>query len=126
MSSFEDNINRIPSESGTPDSQDAFSRGEIQVNEFNLELEVAKISRFISNTTLRKQMSYWAASIVTLWLIFVGYVIISNNNKFCLSDGVLKILITTTTINVIGIILICFRDLFNGKSEITMYLNLLK
>ncbi|ELY1980209.1 hypothetical protein K5L04_07095 [Flavobacterium psychrophilum] len=113
-------MGRMPDQSGTPNSQESFERAEFQKKEFLLDLETAKISRFIANTTLRKQMSYWASFIVTSWLGFVGYVIILNNDKFCLSDSVLNTLITTTTINVIGIILICFRDLFNGKSEITI------
>ncbi|HFG0472287.1 TPA: hypothetical protein ACGFT9_002410 [Flavobacterium psychrophilum] len=120
MSNFEENLSRLPSESGTPNTQDAFNRAENQVKEFNLELEVAKVSRFISNTTLRKCMSYWASATISIWLLIVAYILVNNNDKFCLSDSVLNTLITTTTINVIGIILICFRDLFNGKSEITI------
>ena len=113
-------MNRLPDQSGTPNSQESFERAELQKKEFLLDLELAKTNRFIANTTLRKRMSYWASFVVTSWLTFVGYVIILNNDKFCLSDSVLNTLITTTTINVIGIILICFRDLFNGKSEITI------
>lgn len=113
-------ISRLPDQSGTPNSQESFERAEIQKKEFLLDLELAKTNRFISNTTLRKRMSYWASFVVTSWLSFVGYVIVLNNDVFCLSDSVLNTLITTTTINVIGIILICFRDLFNGKSEITI------
>jgi hypothetical protein len=120
MEDFDSAMGRLPDQSGTPNSQEAYDRAETQKKEFKLDLETAKISRFISNTTLRNCMSYWASFVVTAWLGFVAYVIILNNDKFCLSDSVLNTLITTTTINVIGIILICFRDLFNGKSEITI------
>jgi len=113
-------MGRMPDQSGTPNSQESFERAEFQKKEFLLDLETAKISRFIANTTLRKQMSYWASATISIWLLIVAYILVNNNDKFCLSDSVLNTLITTTTVNVIGIILICFRDLFNGKSEITI------
>ncbi|MEB3799812.1 hypothetical protein INQ45_01550 [Flavobacterium columnare] len=120
MEDFNEAMGQLPESVDPPKSQESFERAEFQKKEFILDLETAKISRFIANTTLRKQMSYWASFVVTAWLSFVGYIIMYNNDKFCLSDSVLNTLITTTTINVIGIILICFRDLFNGKSEITI------
>lgn len=120
MEDFNAALSKLPESVDPPKSQESFERAELQKKEFLLELETAKISRFMANTTLRKRMSYWAATVVTAWLGFVGYVILYNDQKFCLSDSVLNTLITTTTINVIGIILICFRDLFNGKSEITI------
>jgi hypothetical protein len=113
-------MNRLPDQSGTPNSQESFERAELQKKEFLLDLELAKTNRFIANTTLRKRMSYWASTMISVWLLIVAYILINNNELFCLSDSVLNTLITTTTINVIGIILICFRDLFNGKSEITI------
>ncbi len=120
MSTFEDNLSRIPTQLETSPTQEDFNAGELQNALLTRNLEVAKITRFISNTSLRENMSYWAAFIISCWLIFVAVILIFNNDKYCLSDSVLNTLITTTTINVIGIILICFRDLFNGKSEITI------
>lgn len=120
MEDFNKALEQLPESVDTPKSQESYERAEFQKKEFLLDLETAKISRFIANTNLRKQMSYWASFVVSIWLFFVGYVIIKNNEFIHLSDKVLITLITTTTINVIGIILICFRDLFNGKSEITI------
>ncbi|QEE50337.1 hypothetical protein FUA48_12340 [Flavobacterium alkalisoli] len=117
MSSFDENLAAIPFQ-----IEDAPTQGEIRKSEYDSKImkadfEASKKNRFDTNTTLRKQMSYWAAVIVSLWLGFVAVVLLYNNTRLCFSDGVLNTLITTTTINVIGIILICFRDLFNGKSE---------
>ena len=113
-------MNRMPDQSGTPTSQLSFERAELQKKEFLLDLELAKTHRFKANTGLRTKMSYWASATISIWLLIVAYILVNNNDIFCLSDSVLNTLITTTTINVIGIILICFRDLFNGKSEITI------
>lgn len=41
----------------------------------------------------------------------------NNNDIYCLSDSVMIALLCTTTIEVIAIILIAMRDLFNGNSE---------
>lgn len=120
MSSFDENLGRIPNQVVTPPTQEDFNRGEIQNALLSYSLETAKIGRFIANTNLRRNMSIWASTIISVWLLIVAYILMFNNDKFCLSDSVLNTLITTTTINVIGIILICFRDLFNGKSEITI------
>lgn len=120
MEDFNKALGQLPESVEPPKSQESFERAELQKKEFILDLETAKISRFISNTTLRKLMSFWASLTVTAWLGFVGYVIMYNNDKFCLSDSVLNTLLTTTTLNVVGIVLICFRDLFNGKSEINI------
>lgn len=117
MNSFKENFARIPDYSETPNSQEAFNRAEFQDKTLKIELESAKISRYLINTTLRKNMSKWAACLVSVWLFLVGFVLLFNDLFICLSDSVLNTLLTTTTINIIGIILICFRDLFNGKSE---------
>ena len=79
--------------------------------------EVLKDNRFKLNTTLRIFLGGWAALIVTSWLIFVGVILVWNTSTYKLSDDVLKYLLTTTTIEVLGIIVIAMSDLFNGKSE---------
>jgi hypothetical protein len=120
MSTFAENLGRIPIQPETPPTQEDFNKGEIQTALLSYSLETAKVGRFIANTSLRTKMSYWASFTISIWLIIVALILMYNNDKFCLSDSVIITLITTTTINVIGIILICFRDLFNGKSEITI------
>lgn len=119
MADFDLAMQSLPEEVEPPISREAFDRAESQKKELQVDLEIAKINRFIVNTRLRGNLSYWASALVSLWLGFVGVILWNNESQFCLSDSVLNTLITTTTINVIGIILICFRDLFNGKSEVT-------
>ncbi len=64
--------------------------------------------------------------LVVGWLIFVGIVVVAdgikpvwNNDRFDLSDPVLIALITTTTINVIGLFFIVLRYLFPNPNART-------
>lgn len=72
--------------------------------------------RYKQNTNLRKKLAYWAASVVSLWLSFVAYVLFENSS-LSLSDSVLMMLLGTTTIQVLGIVMVVVRDIFNGRSE---------
>ena len=69
------------------------------------------------NTKLRVYLSIWSSLLVTCWLWKVGEILVNNNEKYCLSDSVLNMLLGTTTLNVLGIVAIAMYDLFNGKSE---------
>lgn len=72
--------------------------------------------RYNSNTNLRKYLAVWASGVVTLWLAGVLFLLFFNKSVG-LSDGVWIALLTTTTINVLGLVVIAMSDLFNGDSE---------
>lgn len=90
-----------------------FSEGNYQERTIN----ALKAERYANNTGLRKKLAYWAFVIVTLWLVCVMLILAYNYDRYKLSDNVLIALLTTTTANVLGIIYIVLKDLFNGKSE---------
>ncbi|WP_281225464.1 hypothetical protein [Flavobacterium aquiphilum] len=48
MSSFDENLGRIPLQPETPPTQEDFNRGEIQTALLSYSLETAKVSRFIA------------------------------------------------------------------------------
>lgn len=80
-------------------------------------LEDLKAGRFKSNTQLRKYLVFWSCLLISIWMWKVGEILVNNHQKYCLSDTVLITLLTTTTANVIGIMLIVLKDLFNGNKE---------
>ncbi len=80
-------------------------------------LQDLKGKRYHLNTNLRAYLSIWASLIVSCWLWKVGEILMNNNEKYCLSDSVLNMLLGTTTLNVLGIVAIAMYDVFNGKSE---------
>ena len=73
--------------------------------------------RFLTNTNLRIYFAIWASIVVSIWLWKVSEILSNNFQKYCLSDSVLITLLTTTTLNVLGLVAIVLHDLFNGKSE---------
>ena len=76
-----------------------------------------KNNRYRLNTNLRFILAGWTVLVVTVWLWKVLEILVNNNERYCLSDSVLFTLLATTTVNVLGIIFIVLKDLFNGKSE---------
>ena len=80
-------------------------------------LEDLKGKRYLFNTNLRVYLSIWASLVVSCWLWKVGEILMNNNDKYCLSESVLIMLLGTTTLNVLGIVAIAMYDVFNGKSE---------
>ncbi|WBX70537.1 hypothetical protein [Tenacibaculum retecalamus] len=69
--------------------------------------------RYKDDTAHRKVLSTWAGTLVSFWLVCVLLILTSNTNKFKLSDSVLIALLGTTTLNVLGLMVIVLNDLFN-------------
>ena len=94
---------------------DIFKRPRIDYKKYTDK--VLEGRRYNNNTKLRLYLSVWASIVVSCWLWKVGEILVNNSEHYKLSDSVLITLITTTTINVIGLVIIVMSDLFNGKSE---------
>jgi hypothetical protein len=112
-------LDRIPDfpEFEEPTFRD-FQEAEGDTSSLNNEiLEAAKSKRYIQNTKLRMYLAVWAAILVSSWMFKVGEIVVNNNDRYCLSENVLITLLTTTTIEVLGVIAIVMKDLFNTKSE---------
>ncbi|MDN3494190.1 hypothetical protein [Winogradskyella bathintestinalis] len=107
-----------------PEPAETDTRSEKETEQFNKNTDYSKTTykslknkRYRSNTNLRIYLAIWATLIVSAWLWKVGEILVNNNEKYCLSESVLNTLLTTTTIEVLGIVAIAMYDLFNGKSE---------
>ncbi|MDD7886378.1 hypothetical protein [Flavivirga sp. 57AJ16] len=104
-------LNTLPDQIEVPD----FESLEVAKNNtatLNLHLKEAEIQRFLKDTTLRTNLVYIFSAIIVLWLASVIIIVFLNNSFVCLSDNVIIALLTTTTINVIGMMLIILRNLF--------------
>lgn len=81
------------------------------------ELKKAKTKRYRSDTFDRKWLAIWTAVVVSLWLGGVFYILCCNNDRICLSDSVMNVLLGTTTLNVLGLSFIVLRGHFNSSQE---------
>jgi hypothetical protein len=73
--------------------------------------------RFRQNTELRGTLSRVFTIIIAFWLLSVILILVGNNFKYRLSDNVLITLLTTTTIQVLGMMVIILWDLFPGGKD---------
>lgn len=109
-------LDRLPGRDNEPLDENALLRASKSVLKLDKDLTKAKVNRFITNTRLRYYLVIWTSLLVSCWLWKVGE-LVGNSKEYALSDGVLVALLTTTTVNVLGIIAIVMKDLFNGGSE---------
>jgi hypothetical protein len=74
----------------------------------------ARVGRFLEDTKLRRYLTYIFSFIIFLWLAAVVSILYFNYNllNLNLSENVLIALLTTTSINVIGMMLIILKNLF--------------
>lgn len=79
------------------------------------ESKVLKNKRYKDDTEHRKVLSIWAGTLVSFWLVSVLLILTNNTNRFGLSDSVLMTLLGTTTLNVLGLMVIVLNDLFNKR-----------
>lgn len=94
------------------------SVGIKNVNQLNNDIKPElKNGRFRTDTILRLILSCLFTAIIGTWLGFVIYILCKNNIWFKLSDNVLITLLTTTTIQIIGMMVIILRNLFPNESK---------
>lgn len=74
----------------------------------------AKIKRYEKDTELRSSLAVIFTIIIIGWLSSVILILMNNFYLFKLSDSVLNRLLTTTTIQVLGMMVIILWDLFPG------------
>ncbi|MDI9880783.1 hypothetical protein [Flectobacillus longus] len=89
-----------------------------------------KIERYYSNSKVRILLVVWTVAIVSVWLLIVALLLALNNNTINLdkhyfpksiiiriSDNVLMTLISTTTVNILGLTYIVLRGHFKNLFE---------
>ena len=80
------------------------------------DLEWQKIKRFAEDTGHRRWLIFWVKCVVSIWLLCVIIVVTFNSVfRFNLSDSVLIALLTTTTVNILGLAYIVLQGLFKVK-----------
>lgn len=89
----------------------AFNPDEDDIDEQEKKLRNKSIDQDIKH---RNILVYWVMCVVSVWLLGVLYII-----TYCwgLSDTVKVTLLTTTTINILGLPLIILKGLFGGKDK---------
>lgn len=73
--------------------------------------------RYRGNTVLRDNLAKVFTIVIIFWLVSVILILVGNDLKYNLSDTVLVTLLTTTTIQVLGLVYIILKDLFPGGKE---------
>lgn len=86
--------------------------------------QLLKHQRMLENTRARRRLERWATKVISYYLISVCLVVLLDGasciyfTRHFLSDYVLTAILTTTTINVIGLGLIVLKGHFkNGEEE---------
>jgi hypothetical protein len=67
--------------------------------------------------TLKRRICYWVMVVVTLYMFFIGIIIYRVAVEGKLSDTVLIAILTTTTINVLGLPLMIILSLFPKEDK---------
>ena len=79
-------------------------------------MDEAQVSRHRIDTRTRVLMAVWSCIVVSYWLYVVLNIVKYNYSLYKLSDAVVITLLTTTTINVLGLTAIILKGLFyDGK-----------
>ena len=100
-----------------PDDNDIDSDG---IGEQKLKREKQKLLNNLlkDDISIRKNLSYWAAIVVSLWLLCVlAVLILSGTSCLKLSDVVLSALLATTTLNVLGLMFIVLKGYFAAPNQ---------
>ena len=70
-----------------------------------------------SDIKLKKGICFWVKIVVSIYLIFIAGIISCESYNKGLSDSVLIALLTTTTINILGLPLMIIVSLFPNKKQ---------
>ena len=82
--------------------------------DFNEQVKIysfsEQLNRFKQDTKDRSKLAYWTFRIISLWLVFVFVLLLIND----LPNSVFITLLTTTTVNIIGLPIIVLRGYFTS------------
>ena len=80
-----------------------------------------KLHRIIENTSARKRLEKWAKRVIVVYLLVVLMLVVFDsvieNTWFEISDTVMITILSTTTVNIIGLGLIVLRGHFPQKDQ---------
>lgn len=95
----------------------------------NATKEFLKLHRLMENTKARRRLERWAVRLTCSYLVTVALIVICNAMKISisiegqehtlsLSDGVIITLLSTTTVNVLGLAVIMMKGMFPTGKEV--------
>jgi hypothetical protein len=92
---------------------------DIDSDDLSIQRIIKKLGalRYLSDTSDRKWLAIWTATMVTIWLFAVLIILIFNEKYFSLNTTVLVTLLGTTTLNVLGLSFIVLRGHFQSTSK---------
>lgn len=86
--------------------------------------ELAELHRLVENTKARRRLEKWSLNVIGLYLLAVLLIVFLNYTEIRYLNGVIKIpesimvaILTTTTVNIIGLGLIVLRGHFLANGE---------
>lgn len=90
--------------------------------------ELIKLQREVENTRARRRLERWACKIIVLYLVFVFLLILLNGlsqiyfkevfrDHGFISDTVMTVILSTTTVNIIGLGVIILRGHFDKPEK---------
>lgn len=97
-----------PSEISTQQAEQEYKVWE----DYEIISKKLRNDRYEEDTIHRRNLSSWAAIIVSIWLFSVILILIRNTSEYKLSDAVMIALLGTTTLNVLGMMMIVLKGLF--------------
>ena len=98
-----------------PDIEKELKEQEREKGRQITRLITAKADEAVKNNTPREIFGYTVLGVIVGWLIFVAIVVSSYACKGVLSDPVLITLLSTTTLNVIGLLAIILNYFFPNR-----------
>ena len=86
--------------------------------------ELAELHRLVENTKARRRLEKWSLKVISIYLLVVLLIVFFNYTNLCLLKDVIIIpetimiaILTTTTVNIIGLGLIVLRGHFLANSD---------
>ncbi len=89
---------------------------DIDSGDLRSQLNQKILERYQSDTHDRRWLAKWTAIVVSIWLLLVYGILVLNDSHVHLSETVLITLISTTTLNVIGLPLVVLRGHFKSDN----------
>lgn len=113
--------NRTDDDFSTTAAEERESKRRREYLELNARANTifTRLERYADTSSLRRRTAKWVMWIVSLWLTAVIVVLVCAGLEWVtLSNQVLIALLTTTTVNILGLPLVVLRGLYPKEEEI--------
>lgn len=86
--------------------------------------ELAELHRLVENTKARRRLEKWSLKVISIYLLVVLFIVFLNYTNLCwlkdviiIPETIMIAILTTTTVNIIGLGLIVLRGHFLANSD---------